>query len=170
MPATRRTFSQAEDVPLADLKVHPENPRQGDVGALTASLKRFGMYQPVVVQRSTNTVLAGNHRLIAAKQLGDETIPVVYVDVDDETARAILVADNRLSDLATYDDDRLAEVLRAVADGDGLDGTGYDTDDLDALLRDLATPFTPEEADGQPRLDEKTPVTCPECGHEFVPS
>lgn len=134
---TTRTFSDPQDVPLDSLKPHPDNPRQGDVGALTTSLERFGLYQPIVVQRSSGYIVAGNHRYLAAKQLGYATIPVVYLDVDDDTARAILVADNRLSDLATYDDDALANILRDLAEHDLLTGTGYDGDDVDSLLRSL---------------------------------
>ena len=62
-----------------------------------------------------------------------------WVDVDDATARRILLADNRTNDLATYDDAVLAELLTALAEDDDLLGTGWDGDDLDALLADIAS-------------------------------
>ena len=65
-------------------------------------------------------------------------VPVYWVDVDDATARRILLADNRTNDLATYDDAVLAELLTALAEDDDLLGSGYDGDDLDDLLADIA--------------------------------
>src|SRR5688572_4873994 len=89
--------------PVRELAPHPENPRRGDLETIKASLRRHGQYQPLVVNRRTREVLVGNHRLIAAQQLGWETVAVTFVDVDDETAAQILLIDNRTSDLAEYD-------------------------------------------------------------------
>lgn len=136
---------QYELVTLDKLTTHPANPRQGDIGAVVASIEAHGFYGALVVQRSTGRILAGNHRYLAAKALAMKAVPVTYVDVDDELAHRILVADNRTSDLGTYDDVALAELLTQLAQSDGgLDGTGYDGDDLDALLGDIAR----EDGDG----------------------
>src|SRR5690242_3881489 len=136
----------SELVKLDALKKHPSNPRMGDVGAIVQSIEANGFYGTLVVQRSTGYVLAGNHRLQAAKATGLKEVPVVYVDVDDETAKRILLADNRTNDLATYDNDQLAELLQELAESEGLEGTGYDGDDLDALLKELNDPL-PEGGD-----------------------
>ena len=65
-------------------------------------------------------------------------LPVAYLDVDDDRAERILLADNRSNDLASYDDHALADLLQTLTATDhGLLGTGYDGDDLDQLLRDL---------------------------------
>lgn len=95
-------------------------------------------------------------------------MPVIWVDVDDETAVRVLLADNRTNDVASYDNAVLAEILAELAAGPGLEGTGYDGDDLDALIADLAGPsFEPGTQDEQGRLDEKSPTVCPKCGHEW---
>jgi len=125
-------------VPIDDLIRHPDNPRQGDVGAISASIEVNGWYGTVVAQSSTGRVLAGNHRIEAARHLGMTEVPVYWVDVDDATARRIMLADNRTNDLATYDDAVLAELLTAVAEDDDLLGSGYDGDDLDDLLAAIA--------------------------------
>ncbi len=126
-------------VPLADLVPHPRNPRQGDVGAIHESIARNGFYGALVVQRSTGHILAGNHRYMAAKQAGATELPVTYVDVDDDTALRILLADNRTSDLATNDPAVLSDLLKDILATQGsLEGTGYDGDALDELLADLA--------------------------------
>lgn len=127
--------------PLSELTPHPENPRQGDVGAIAQSLTANGQYAPIVA-RPDGTVLAGCHRLAAAKSLGWEEMLVSTIEVSDETARRIVLADNRTSDLASYDDHNLQSLLMSLAENDTLDGTGWDLDDLDdlnALLEESLT-------------------------------
>lgn len=125
-------------VDLSDLKPHPENVRQGDVGAITESLKHHGQYRPIVVQKSTGHILAGNHTFKAAKALKWKQIAATFVDCDDEQALRILLMDNRANDLASYDDNALAEMLKALmATDQKLDGTGFDPSDLDELLGQL---------------------------------
>lgn len=135
--------------PIADLIHHPNNPRQGDVGAIHQSIEANGFYGAVIVQKATQHVLAGNHRLEAARAAGATTLPVIEVDVDDATALRIMLADNRTSDLATNDEQALAALLSELATGEGLDGSGYDGDDLDQLLSDLSyEPDYSEDDDG----------------------
>lgn len=131
-----------ELVDCESLTLYPENPRQGDIGAIVESLQVHGQYQPLVVNRRNREVLAGNHRLLAARALDWEQIAVVWVDADEERARRIVLADNRTSDLASYNDELLAELLADLASRPaGLVGTGYSGDDLDELLRDLSGPL-----------------------------
>jgi hypothetical protein len=122
-------------VKISELKIHPRNVRQGDVGAIAESLKENGQYRPIVVQRSTGYVLAGNHTLKAAKALGWKEIAATYVDCDDDRALRILIADNKTNDLSSYDENALADLLKELATSDlGLTGTLYTGDDLDDLL------------------------------------
>ena len=121
--------------PLSDFVTHPNNVRQGDVGAITQSLNAHGQYRPIVVQRSTGHILAGNHTYLAAKALGWPQVAATFVDCDDEQAIKILLVDNRANDLAMYDDRKLAELLKNLAATDaGLDGSLFSGDDLDDLL------------------------------------
>jgi len=87
------------------------------------------------VNRSTGEVLAGNHVFRAAQELGWEEIDVAYVDVSNDEATRIVLVDNRTSDLATYDEELLVELLSGLGD---LSGTGFDEDDLDELLDEVA--------------------------------
>ena len=126
---------------LDAVQPHPRNPRQGDVGAIHQSIEANGFYGHIVAQRSSGHILAGSHRWIAAKQAGAKRIPVTWVDVDDDHALRILLADNRTNDLASYDDTSLAQLLVEIQEAVGdLAGTGYDADDLDDLLRLLEGP------------------------------
>lgn len=139
-----------ETVPIGTLKHHPKNPRKGDVKSITESIKHNGFYGVVVAQKSTGYVLAGNHRMMAAKAAGLDSLPVAYVDVDDATALKILLADNRTNDLATYDNKELAELLADVSNTIGLDGTGFDEAFLDGLIGELAQETPAGNADDVP--------------------
>jgi hypothetical protein len=129
------TLENVEQVAVATLLQHPDNPRRGNVAAIKESITAFGWHGTVVAQTATRRVIAGNHRLLAAIDLGIETVPVFWADVDDDTARRILLADNRASDLATYDDNVLLMILRSVPD---LAGTGYTQLTIEELARDLS--------------------------------
>ena len=120
------------------LELHPENPRQGDIGAIVTSIEQNGWYGTLIAQKKSRRVLAGNHRLQAALALDMKEVPVYWVDVDDTEAQKILLADNRVSDLATWDDSILVGLLEGLANDGELLGSGYDGDDLDALLYDAA--------------------------------
>lgn len=139
---------KVERAAVTDLIRYPGNARQGDVGAICQSLQAHGQYRPLVVQRSTNYVLAGNHTLDAATQLGWTEIAVTYLDVDDDQARRIVLVDNRTQDLAVNDDAALAALLTELAGTEaGLEGTGFDGDDLDDILRALEPPDLDDLAD-----------------------
>lgn len=126
---------QYEHVRIDQLSPHPDNPRRGDVGAISESIDAHGFYGALIVQRSSNYILAGNHRLLAAQERGIAELPVLYVDVDDEEARRIVLIDNRANDLAEYDNDALVALLQEL--GGDLTGTGYAENDLAELIRRL---------------------------------
>jgi DNA modification methylase len=136
--------------PLKDLKPLPGNPRKGDVEAVRRSYERFGQRKPIVAQRD-GTVIAGNHQLKAAQALGWSEMAVVWVDDDEQTAKAFALADNRTADLGSYDNDALAELLADVAtDPELLLATGYSQQDLDDLLGSVDGGDEIEEPDAVP--------------------
>ena len=123
---------QVASVALNTLESYPTNPRRGDIEAIAQSLKAHGQYRPIVVQYGTNFILAGNHTYKAAKKLGWKKIKITYVDVDEESARKIVLADNRLTDLATYNEPLLKSLLTALPE---LEGTGFTQSEVDTLDR-----------------------------------
>ncbi len=126
-------------VDVGALELHPRNPNQGDFGAIHESVATNGFWGALVVQKSTNRVLVGNHRLAVSRELGITEVPVLWVDVDDEQALRVLTADNRTARLGSDNIEVLTEVLMSLASSDlGLAGTGFDGDDLDAMLNDMA--------------------------------
>jgi ParB-like chromosome segregation protein Spo0J len=133
-PGVSDPSQQIVSVPVDALIEHPNNPRIGDPEGIADSLRAHGQYKPLVVQESTGRVLAGNHTLKAARSLGWTEVNVVHVDCDDEQALKILLIDNKSGDDSTYDNAILLEVLQELPD---LDGTGYDSTDLELLAFDV---------------------------------
>lgn len=137
--------------PIEDLILLPGNPRKGDVEAVKRSYEKFGQRKPIVALLD-GTVIAGNHQLMAARELGWTRIAVVRVDDDDQTAKAFALADNRTGDLGSYDNDALLQLLQDVAgDGDLLIATGFNADDLNDLM--IATQAPPSLSDLAGELD-----------------
>lgn len=173
-----RNIGEPQTLPITELNLHHKNARIGDVDTIKGSMVANGVYKPIVVNKGTytgrpNEVLAGNHSLKAMRQLAEENptdprwqnIAVWLVDVDDERATRILLADNATADKGTYDQAGLLELLEAV-DHD-LDGTGYTYEDLDAL-REAETPdFQPEE-EYDAELDTFNPRICQACGYDVA--
>src|SRR5699024_2582764 len=117
----------------------------GDTESIAQSLRSNGAYKPIVVNKGTHTgrpneVLAGNHTLKAHQLLVEqgetqfENIATWVVDVTNEQANRIVLADNRTADLGSYDNQNLLLLLQEI--GDDLDGTGYEPEDKD-MLKDL---------------------------------
>ena len=138
---------KVETFKISDLSTYHKNPQRGDVDAIAESLKARGQYRPIVVNIGTHAshdyeILAGNHTYLAAKKLGWKTIQATTVDVDDDQAAQIVLADNRLADLGGYDDETLSALLSDVS---SLDGLGWSQDDVD----ELAAALEPERDDSE---------------------
>lgn len=153
-----------QKIPTNQLTTYHQNPRKGNINTLKQSLKTNRQFRPLVVNKGTHTgrpneILVGNHTYLAAVSLDgtpDEfpTLDCYVIDVDDQQAQRIVLADNRTSDLATYDNDTLLELLETT---DDLDGTGYEEDDLELLQQitaDAPTLDELEEEFGTPEDDD----------------
>ena len=143
----------------SELRTYCKNPRRGNIDAIAESLQANSQYRPIVVNAGRLTgrtleVLAGNHTLMAARKIGWQVIEAVIIDVDDEQAARIVLADNRLADIGTYDDSVLAEILGNL---DGLEGTGWTEDALDELLVGIEGIGIPTEIDMESDRGNVTP-------------
>ena len=126
--------------PISQLKFYPGNARRGNIDLIAESLERLGQYKPVVVNTGgkepelANVILAGNHTVMAAQRLGWDTVDVHLVDLDADAAKRVVVVDNRANDVATYEVEELVNLLTELPD---LEATGFDRDELDAMLEAL---------------------------------
>ena len=129
-------ITKTELTPIKSIKTYDKNPRIGNIEAIAESLEKSGQFKPIVVNSRNNQILAGNHTYLAARKLGWTEIYTSFVDVDDETAKRIVLADNRTSDMGEYDDKVLAELLASLPD---ISGTGYSAVEIDDLINSIAS-------------------------------
>jgi len=125
-----------EEIRIDEISNHERNPKQHpdkQIRLLEESIKRFGWTNPVILS-ADNVILAGHARVKAAIAAGNDTVPCIRTKLTGAEADAYLIADNRLSDLAPYDRDILAELLSDLPK-DLAELTGFDSSDIDALLK-----------------------------------
>lgn len=126
-----------EQIALDAVTLDPLNARshsQRNLSTIMASLESFGQRKPIVLHG--DTVIAGNGTVEAARALGWKKIAATRVPEDwtEEQARAYAIADNRTAELAEWDGSQLLETLSSF-DADSLMASGFDQDDLDALMK-----------------------------------
>src|SRR5664280_2429017 len=129
----------AEMVPIGQLHPDPANANRmsdEELDALENGMRRFGFVQPIIARRD-GTVVGGHQRLIVARRLGYQEVPVIWVDLSLEQARLLGLALNKIA--GSWDEALLARLLaelQIVPDLD-LGLSGFDQDEVAALLRSL---------------------------------
>jgi DNA modification methylase len=127
-----------EQRPSSDLIVNARNARTHSarqVEQIAASILKFGFIIPIVAN-AKGVVLAGHGRLRAAQRLGLKEVPTIVVKhLTGELQRAFMLADNRLAELAGWDEELLRVELQelSLAIDFEFEVTGFDTVDLDRL-------------------------------------
>ena len=124
--------------PIEKVTPYAKNPRRlGEhaVAKVAASLKAYGWRQPVVVD-ADGVVIAGHTRLLAARHLGHDAVPVhVARDLSPAQVKAYRIADNRAAQENTWDAGLLSlEVADLKAMAADLDALGLEPDELAAAL------------------------------------
>lgn len=135
-------------VPLAKLTPHPANPNQGDQGLIAELLDSNGWVGSVLAQKSTGIIIDGEHRWKVAKTRKMPTIPVMWVDVDDDSRDRFLASLNESARRGRNDEAALVTLLEGLAaTPKGLQGAAFDGDDLDTLIAGMNRAL---ELDGSP--------------------
>lgn len=156
----RITVIRTEEVALSELQVYHKNPRIGNVDKIAKSLHLNGLYRAIVVNIGTHTgrtneILAGNHTYLGARKPlywqsgkdadGDpivfdkpawDTILCSFVDVDDQHAAQIVIADNKTAEDGSYDESVLVDLIESLPQL-VVDATGYDTKEFHDLIGTL---------------------------------
>ncbi|MBM3775597.1 MAG: DNA methylase N-4, partial [Acidobacteria bacterium] len=126
--------------PIEKLIPYAKNPRthsDAQVAQIAASIVEFGFTNPILVDSKAG-IIAGHGRLLAARKLGLQQVPVVVLDhLSEPQKRAYIIADNKLALNAGWDEDLLRGELAELRDVDfSLDLIGFDEAELDRLLAD----------------------------------
>lgn len=144
---------------LDELKPDPKNPRTHSpkqVRQIAKSIREFGFVGVVLVDGGDN-VIAGHGRLLAARQLGMTTVPVVQVDhLTPAQVKALRIADNRIAANSEFDQRLLGEAFQELSLLEldfGLDITGFDLPEIDFHIASLDA-VAPEQEDSADGLQE----------------
>lgn len=108
------------EMQLSELKPYDNNPRHNDVAVqpVANSIREFGFKVPIVVD-ADNVIIAGHTRYRAAQQLGLDTVPcIVADDLSPQQVKAFRLADNKVSEFATWDPDAMMEELQGILEID----------------------------------------------------
>lgn len=117
---------------VSNLIAYENNPRKNDdaVDAVASSIKSFGFKVPVIVD-SNNVIIAGHTRVKACKKLGITEVPCVIADdLTEDQIKAFRLADNKTSELAEWDLDKLSEELKFIE----MDMSQFGFEDLEQEL------------------------------------
>ena len=126
--------------------IHPDslvpwdqNPRKNDAAVLNvmASIREYGFASPIIARKETNQIIAGHTRWKAANELGLDLVPVRFLDISEAKAKQLAIADNKIGELATWDDAALAEILNSIKDeieNFDFSSIGFEESEINALL------------------------------------
>ena len=109
-------------------------------------------------------VIAGHTRLLAAQKLGMDKVPVRFMDLDPDQAAALALADNKLGELAEWDDQALADILGELQDNNvDIASLGWSASELEALIE--VPDFDPDDEGADLPAKE---YQCPHCGGQLT--
>lgn len=136
------------------LKPYDKNTRkheEHDVREIAKSIEKYGFSDPIGVWGKENLIVEGHGRLLAAKLLGLEEVPVIHLDhLSDEERREYAIMHNRTAELSSWDFDVLAEEMAELNLNDfdfNIDNLDFSDADLDTVgeLEEIEAPEPPEE-------------------------
>jgi DNA modification methylase len=151
---------------IASLQLDPRHarihkPRQ--ITQIAKSIETFGFNVPILTDH-TGKVIAGHGRVLACKKLGWETIPTIELaHLTPDQAKAFAIADNRLTEISTWDEALLAQSLQELAAAElnfDIEATGFTMGEIDLRIEGSLSP-TDDKADPADQLPvvEDSPVT-----------
>lgn len=145
---------------VSDLVPYAKNARVHDesqVELIAKSIEEFGFLNPVLIDKDKN-VIAGHGRIMAAKKLGMETVPALYVEgLTEEQRRAYILADNRLTEIGGWDMFTVEEEYKELqAAGFDVSLTGFDFDiEGGGAARRRGRRQSGQSTAGKPRLRQR---------------
>jgi DNA modification methylase len=126
------------------------------VAQISASIKEFGWTNPILVD-GTNGIIAGHGRLLAARKLGMDKVPVIELaHLSDTQKKALIIADNKLALNSDWDNDLLMLELQELNNQDyDLSVLGFDQDELDAFLNPIEPTVGLTDEDAVPDVPDE---------------
>ena len=148
-----------------------ENPRfnEAAIDAVADSIKKFGFSSPIVARKEDGRIIAGHTRFKAAQQIGLEIIPVRFMDLSEQEANALALADNRLGEISSWDDAMLGQVLEKLKEENfEMEILGFSEQVMNQLLGDWEDPFWGDEFEGDNPQGEDGADVIEDNGHTII--
>lgn len=139
-------IANVQEVSLKQIKPYERNAKkhgEQQIEKIKNSINEFGFLTPCLIDKEYN-LIAGHGRVMAAKELGFETVPCVFIEGLTETQRrAYILADNRLGELGEWDFDIVNEELEELNDLDfDITLTGFELPDMEEETEVVEDEFT----------------------------
>lgn len=138
---------------IKDITPYFNNPRKNDkaIDAVMHSIEEFGFKNPIIIDNE-NVIISGHTRRLAAIKLGLREVPCIVGDhLTEAQVRAFRLADNRVAEIATWDEEQLKAEMKDVLDMD-LDVYGFDIGTVEDIMQEETGIKTHK---------------CPKCGAEW---
>ena len=149
-------------LPTTDLVPYTLNARahsQQQIDKLAESIKQFGYIVPALVDKN-GVLISGHGRVLAAKQVGLQTIPTICIEhLTEAEIRVFRIADNRIAELATWNEEVLAiefQGLMEICPELDLTVTGYDPPKINLIIQSSSS--DDDRADDVPEIDDTKPT------------
>jgi 16S rRNA G966 N2-methylase RsmD len=154
-----------ELVPISSLNPYPNNARthtKRQIRQIADSIRTFGWTNPVLVD-ANDRIIAGHGRVEAAKLLGISIVPALRIeDLTEAQVRAYVIADNRLAELAGWDQEILGKELQFLTELDlnfDIELTGFEMGEIDVLIENQGKTQS-DPADDISEIDQgRTPIS-----------
>jgi ParB-like chromosome segregation protein Spo0J len=153
--------------PIDRLRPDSRNARRHSrkqIRQIADSIRAFGFNVPILVDAELK-VIAGDGRLLACTHLGCGEVPTISLEhLSEAQARAFMIADNRLTEIASWDDRLLGEQLRELSElhlDFSLEVTGFDMAEIDLLIEGTAATPGPDPDDAPLAIGSEPAVTRP---------
>lgn len=136
------------------------------VAQIAASIKEWGWTMPILIDEGGG-IIAGHGRVMAARSLGHEDVPVVVASGwSDAKKRAYVIADNKLALNAGWDFEMLAaEIEELNSDGYELELIGFNAEEMDKVMNPVVA--SPPDDFNEYGDDIETEYKCPKCSYEW---
>ncbi len=130
---------------IDELKLDPKNPRdhtKRHIRQVGLSIESFGFNIPIVID-ANDKVICRHARVLASKSIGWIEVPTIKLEhLNESQARAFMIADNRLNEVSTWNDELLAEQLKELSLQDldfSLEATGFQMGEIDLRIQTSLT-------------------------------
>ena len=154
-------INEIRQVALSDIRPYERNAKihgQEQLDKLKESIKEFGFVNPCLIDRDYN-LIAGHGRVMAAEQLGMDSVPCVFIEgLTDEQRRAYILADNYLTELGTWDYSLREMELQDIS----IDMSRFGMQEIGEINLDGLFEENTERREKEPKR-----IQCPHCGEWF---